>query len=267
MHFNFDFFSHQFLWALTFAAQVVLLAVLLGRDRARRYPWFTAGIVLAALQLMAGILLSGRIAMLPLQEIMLALADIDVIVGLMVLVELAQKAFTGATRSQWIANTVGLVIVAGGLLMLWGPWPAWTNLGLGTLLGDLRMMQLVAQKGSTLVDLLTVGLGLVVGLFGHRFKAGWRSYPQMIVIGLSAVAIAWLAVQQTWLILLRKAYFQSQEQLLSFSGKLVAADKIVYLAALVWWIVWLWLDEPGTATALPAEAEPEPEQKPEQTEL
>ena len=91
----------------------------------------------------------------------------------------------------------------------------------------------------------------------------------MIVIGLSAVAIAWLTVQQTWLILLRKAYFQSQEQLLSFSGKLVAADKIVYLAALVWWIVWLWLDEPGTTTALPAEVEPEPEpeQKPEQTEL
>jgi hypothetical protein len=58
MHFTADFFAHQFLWTLTFAAQLVLLATLLGRDRARRYPWFTASIALMALQLMAGVLLS-----------------------------------------------------------------------------------------------------------------------------------------------------------------------------------------------------------------
>ena len=41
MHFNFGFTTIQVLWTLTFAALLVLLVVLLGRDRARRYPWFT----------------------------------------------------------------------------------------------------------------------------------------------------------------------------------------------------------------------------------
>ena len=86
MHFHFDFAARQILWTLTFAAQLVLLVVLLGRDRARRYPWFTAGIVLSALQLMAEVLLVGRMAMLPLQEVLLTLADLSVIVGLLVVV-------------------------------------------------------------------------------------------------------------------------------------------------------------------------------------
>ena len=46
MHFNFDFSATQILWTLTFAALLVLLVVLLGRDRARRFPWFTASIVM-----------------------------------------------------------------------------------------------------------------------------------------------------------------------------------------------------------------------------
>ncbi len=80
MQLGFEFFLRQMaiveriLWTLTFAAQLVLLVVLLGRDRARRYPWFTAGIALSALQLMAEVLLTGRMAKLPLQEILFTLA-------------------------------------------------------------------------------------------------------------------------------------------------------------------------------------------------
>jgi hypothetical protein len=249
MHFNSDFFAHQFLWTLTFAAQLVLLMILLGRDRAQRYPWFTVSIVLSALQLMAGVLLSGRMAMIPLQETMLALADTAALVGLLVLVEVARRAFSGLQRSLWIVNTAGLAIVAGGVLVLWGPWPARGSLAVNTLMGKLRLMQLVAQKGDTLVDLLTVGLGLLVVLFGRRFKAAWRSHTQMIVIGLSIVAIAWLTIQQTWQTIIRTAHPQTQqayEQLLSLGNKLMNTNKIAYLVVLIWWIVWLWLDEPGT---------------------
>jgi len=35
---------------------------------------------------------------------------------------------------------------------------------------------------------------------------------------------------------------------LALGARLVNANKAVYVAVLVWWIVWLWLDEPGTKT-------------------
>jgi hypothetical protein len=34
--------------------------------------------------------------------------------------------------------------------------------------------------------------------------------------------------------------------MLSFGSNLMTANKAVSLAALIWWIVWLWRDEPGT---------------------
>jgi hypothetical protein len=254
MHFNFDFSSRQVLWTLTFAAQLVLLVVLLGRDRVRRYPWFTASIVLFALHLMTEVLLSGRMAMLPLQEIFLGMAALAAIVALLVVVEMARQAFAGAPRSLWIANTVGLLLVAGGILTVWGPWPVWKQMAMDTLLGKLRLMQLVEQKTDTMVALLTVGLGLLVVLFGRHFKAGWRSHTQMIVIGLWTVAIASLGIQESWRIIIRTMHPHTQQEyqhIIGLGSKLMNANDMVYIAVLVWWIVWLWLDEPGAAeTAL-----------------
>jgi hypothetical protein len=257
---NFEFPTRQVLWALTFASQLVLLIVLLGRDRARRYPWFTAGIALYALRLMAEILLVGRMAPLILQTVFLSLGDLAVVVGLLVVVEVARRAFTGAERSLWIANTIGLLVVAGGVLSVWGPWPVWAKISWGTILGKLQLMQLATQKGDTLVQLLMLGVGLLVVLFGRRFKAGWRSHTQMIAIGLLAVAVTWLGIQQTWQIIARTAHPQSQqeyEHLLNLGNGLMNTNKLVFIAAMIWWIVWLWRDEPGTAK-IPA-VEPEHE--------
>ena len=61
--------STRFLWTLTFAALLVLLVVLLGRDRARRFPWFTASMVLTALQLLASRMLYRRIPQITMSEI------------------------------------------------------------------------------------------------------------------------------------------------------------------------------------------------------
>jgi hypothetical protein len=258
MHFNFDFSAHQIIWTLTFAALMVLLVVLLGRDRARRYPWFTAGIVLFALQLMAEVLLTGRMANFPLQATLLTLADLATIVSLMVVVEMARRAFAGMRSLLWIVNSVGLLLVAGGVLCLkvWGPWPAMKELAWDSTLGKLHLMYLVEQKGDLLVALLTVGLGLLVVLFGRRFKAGWRSHTQMIVIGLSMVAIALLVLQGVVQSIVQTAQPHSRaeyERILDLLGKLVNANKVVYLIALVWWIVWLWLDEPGAVQEWPAQ--------------
>jgi hypothetical protein len=255
MHFSFAAITaHQILWTLTFAAQLVLLVVLLGRDRVRRYPWFTASIALFALRLLAEVLLAGRMAVLPLQEIFLSLADVAAIVGLLVVVEIARRAFVGIRPRPLILGLAATLAVAGVVLVKWGPWPEWAELADKSVLGVLHMMQLLAQKTNMLVDLLTVELGLLVVLFGRRFKAGWGSHTQKIAIGLSTVSMAWLAVQGTWQFLAQTVHPQTQqeyERIMDLGAKLVNANKVVYLAALVWWIVWLWLDEPGTAAAEP----------------
>lgn len=257
MHFSLaSITARQILWTLTFAAQLVLLVVLLGRDRVRRHPWFTASIAVFAVRLLAEVLLAGRMAILPLQEILLALADLAAIVGVLVVVEIARLAFKGARPRTVAVGTLSALVVAGVVLWKWGPWPEWKQLADNSLLGVLRLMQFLAQKTNTFIDLLTVELGLLVVLFGRRFQAGWRSHSQQIAIGLSTVSISWLAVQGTWQFLAQSVHPQTQqeyERIMNLGAKLVNANKVVYLAALVWWIVWLWLDEPGTALPEPAQ--------------
>jgi hypothetical protein len=255
MHLNFDFSARQILWTLTFAAQLVLLVVLLGRNRAQRFPWFTTGIVLFALRLMAEVLLSGRIAMVNLQEILLVMNDLVAIVGLLVLVEVARRGFAGAGHLTWINGSMALVVASGLLLLLWGPWPAWRSLAPDTLLGRLRLMQWAAQKVDAFGYLVAVGLGVLVVVFGSRFKAGWRSHAQMIVIGLSAVGIVWLTLQKVWQNISQTMHPHTQQEyqhVISLGSTLMRVNDITYLAALLWWIAWLWLDEPGAAGQIPA---------------
>lgn len=259
---NFAFSARQILWTLTFAAQLVLLVVLLGRDRMRRYPWFTASIVIFALRLLAEVLLAGRMPMLTLQEVFLSLADLAAIVSLLVVAEIAWQAFAPAPRLAWIIGVLAALAVAGGVLAVWGPWPALKDLSWNSKMGVLRLMQLAAQKGDTLVDLLTVELGLLVVLFGRRFKAGWRSHAQQIVIGLSTVAITLLTIQAVVQSIVRTVHPKTQyeyDHAVGLLGKLMNANQVVYVAALLWWIVWLWLDEPGTLKTPAADTAEEPE--------
>src|ERR1035438_2442816 len=255
MRFNFEFTTVQVLWTLTFAALLVLLVVLLGRDRARRFPWFTVSIVLVALQMLASRELSGRMAQFTLQAIFATLADAMALVGVLVLVELARRAFDGLERSLWIVNSVGLLAVAGVVAAVLGPWPAWKTLTADSHVAALRLMQLAAEKTDLLVILLTVGLGLLVVLFGRRYKAGWRSHALRLVIGLWTAALARL----TLMVVLGRmegalhrlamtATPESRaasERIVALSGKTINANSAVYLVVLVWWIACLWIDEPG----------------------
>jgi hypothetical protein len=116
-------------------------------------------------------------------------------------------------------------------------------------------MQLGAQKLDMLVDLLTVELGLLVVLLGRRFGAGWRSHTQRIVIGLATASSAQLAVQAIWQFVARSAAPHSQaeyDRILGLRDKFFNANGALYIAVVVWWIVCLWMDEPGNS----AHAEP-----------
>jgi hypothetical protein len=256
MHFSFPFTAVQILWTLTFAAQLVLLVVLMGRDRIARYPWFTTGIALFALRLLVEVLLVGRLPTFILQATFITLADLAAIVSLLVVIEIARRAFAGARRIVWINAAIAMAVVAGVVLAFWGQWPLRQVLTIYSPLALLRLMQFTEQKVDLLADLLAVELGLLVVLFGRQFKAGWRSHTQAIAIGLSTVAISWLAVQGIWLSITNHAHPTTRleyDRIIALSVKLVNANKIVYIAALIWWIVWLWFDEPGsTAAVVPA---------------
>ena len=285
MHFNLHFTAVETLWTLTFAAQVVLLVVLLGRDRAKRFPWFTLSIVLMALRLLASRLLYGRMAPIPMSVILITIADVLAIAGFLVVVEMARRAFAPVRRAVWLQGALAVLLVGAVALAAWGPWPAWKTLTAESQMAVLRLMQLGAQKLDMLVDLLTVELGLLVVLVGRRTGAGWRTHTQRIVIGLWTASSSQLAVEGIWQYIARTAAPHTQaeyEHVLGLRDKLFNANGAVYVAVLIWWIACLWADErtadsgeppvmtpqpvyadAATEEALtepPGEAEPEPEE-------
>jgi hypothetical protein len=257
MHFHFPFTTVEILWTLTFAAQLVLLVVLLGRDRMRRFPWFTAGIAILALRALTARVLFRRLSMVSFNSILLTLADLAFLVGLMVLVELARIAFRRAGRRAWIVSTVVILAVGGVVLWKWGAWPAWKSLTANPKLTSLVLMQLAAQKGQLLLGVLTVELGVAMVVFGRRFSAGWHTHTQRIVIGLSTAAMAELVISGIWEIIVRHVVPKSRDEyvrILGLRDKISNANSAVYLAVLIWWIACLWMNERGSASAdsLPA---------------
>ncbi len=255
MHFHYDFSAVQVIWTLTFAALLVLLVVLIGRERARRFPLFTLAIVLMALRMLMSHMLTGRLSPLASSTVFLTLADLASIVAILVLVEMAWRAFKGADRAAWLVGALVLLAVAGVVVWKWGQWPPAQTLFANSTLGHLLLMQLLAQKIDLAADILTIQLGLLVVLLGRCFEGGWRTHVQKIVIGLSTAALAQTTLRLIWQQVTIHATVHSQadyERIMSLQNRLYNANNVVYVAAVVWWIVWLWFDEQQGAKAVPA---------------
>ena len=234
---------------------LVLLVVLIGRDRARRFPWFTASIVLVALRLLTNRLLHERLPPLTMGAIAISLADAAAVVGLIVLVEMARRAFKNAGTGAWAGWTLGLLALGGVVVWKWGPWPQLKTIAFDTLIARLQFMQLIALKMGLLVGVLSVGLGFLVVAFGQRYGAGWRSHVQRIMIGLSTASIAQFGAQGIWEMIARHTTPHSRdeyEHVMALQGKLLNTNSAIYVIVLIWWIVCLWIDEPGGATSASA---------------
>jgi membrane protein required for beta-lactamase induction len=111
-------------------------------------------------------------------------------------------------------------------------------------------MQLVALKMGLLVGLLSAALGFLVVAFGRRYGAGWHSHVQRIMIGLSTASIAQFGAQGIWEMIARHTTPHSREEyehVMALQGKLLNTNSAIYVIVLIWWIVCLWIDEPGTA--------------------
>ena len=253
MHLNFHFTAAQVLWTLTFAALLVLLVVLLGRDRGRRFAWFTTSVVLAALNLLVSHLLYGRLPQLTMGAVLIILADAAAVITLLVLIEMARWAFVGANRIAWLIGVVALVTSSALVAAFWGPWPAWKTLTANSTIARLSDLQLFAQKLGLFNDVATLGLGLLVILLGRRYGAGRHSHTQQIVIGLSTASMSQIVIQIVWQAIAGHAVPHSMaeyDRVVGLREKLINANSAVYVAVLIWWIARLWVDEP-VPTQLP----------------
>lgn len=245
MHFHFPFTVLTVLWTLTFAAHLVLLVVLMGRDRIKRFPLFTASIALVAFRLLTSRLLFGRLPQMTMAGFFIVVADIGAFLSMLVVLEVARKAFCRVRRPVWVGSALAIMAVGAVVLRFWGAWPAFTTLRTAP---PLQFLQLVAQKGSLFVDVETIVVGVLIVAFGHRFGAGWRSHTQKLAIGLSTASIAQLSIQAIWETIARSATPHSMQEytrVLNLRDRLFNTNSAVYILVLVWWIVWLWKDEPG----------------------
>jgi hypothetical protein len=266
MKFHLPFSANEILWALTFAGYLVLLVVLMGRDRVKQFPWFTASSVLIAFRLLTAKMLYGRLAQIPMAELFIGLALLASLVNVGMLLELARKGFAGIKRSAWVAGALTLMVLGAIVLYYWGEWPAWQTLTAGGgLIANLQLLQFIALKASLLLDVETVLLGLVIVIFGRHFHAGWKTHIQRIMIGLSVVSLAQLAAEAIAQIIGRNAHPTTRaeaQHFIDLSDRIFYANSAVLILALIWWIWALWKNEPTQGelvTATPVLLPPEPE--------
>jgi hypothetical protein len=250
MHFNSHFTAEDILWTLTFAAMLVLLVVLLGRERVRRFPIFTSSIVLVGLNMLAEKLIANRFAPLISTEVFLVIADLGVIIALLLAIELARRAFSGASRPAWAAGGVVLLGAAAAVIAFWGQWPPAKMVFDPSTLGHLRLMQLIAQKGDLFNQVLAVELFALVVIAGRRFKTGWRSHAQQILVGISTNSTMLIVARLIWETMARNAprTQDGYNHMMDLQTHLMNASSMVELAVMIWWIVCLWIDEPGAAS-------------------
>ena len=131
------------------------------------------------------------------------------------------------------------------------PAPAGT-IAFDTTIARLQFLQLVAVKTGLLMHVLAILLGILVVAFGARYGAGWRSHVQRIMIGLSTASLSQLSAQGAFEIIVRHTTVDSRakyEHLMNLQGKLLNGNSAVYVLVLIWWIVCLWIDDPGTCAA------------------
>ena len=243
MHFHFPFSSQDVLWTLTFAAHLVLLVVLMGRDRVKTFPWFTANIVLVAFRLLTSKLLFGRIPQMTAATIFIIMACVGAFLSLMVVIEVGRRAFRGARRVYWLNGALGCIVAGAAVLAFWGAWPAWKTL---TSAPPLNLGQLLAQKGMLLGDVEDILVGLLIVLLGRRTGAGFGSKVQQVAIGLMTASISQLSIQLIWERIAKTAVAHTREEYLhviNLRDRLFDTNSAVYIAVLVWWIVCLWIEK------------------------
>jgi hypothetical protein len=252
MHLHLD----QVLWAALLSAHLILLIVLLGRDRIARFRWFTVAVALSAARLLVDHLLHGRLTTIAFYWQQYSLLLVASILGLIVLAELARRGFgSHATTLRlkpngWLGWSLVTVAIAAAAVGAIGPWPTWISITAEPELFRLRLVWIVALKLEIFAGFLAIQLAILLLLFGRRFGTTLRCHATQIALGLSTIAISQIAVQRIIETIVHAAHPNSREEYertLRLLTNLDHARLAIWLLVVFWWIVCLWIDEPGHA--------------------
>jgi hypothetical protein len=258
MHWNME----QVLWALVLAAHLLLLIVLMGRDRIRSFPWFTAVIVLSTVRLLADHLLAGKLTTIAFYWQSYSATALDVVLSIAVLLELSRRVFSSGKAGLLLKprGYIGwsFITVAIAAASVWG-WTVWTNWQMPKADHSqipLLAVYLIATKGQLFLAVLTIEVALLLRFFGGRFGFGWKSHVQQIALGLSTNCIASLAVQGITESIIRTLRHGSpanidRERITHLFSNLDNARFAIWFLVLLWWTIWLGRDESdGTAASM-----------------
>jgi hypothetical protein len=268
MHFNLE----QVLWALVLAGHLILLIVLLGRDRIARFPWFSAMIMVSAIRLIADHLLHDKLATASFYWQNYVGILVSAVITILALIEVGRQVYASGKAGRilkargWVGWSMVMLAIGLAIVWAWGrPWPTWAAMRAEPAEFPILLTAFTAVKLMLLVNLITVMAGLLMGIFGKRFGAGWKSHAQQVMLGLSTNAAAIVAVEAIQDIIRRNVHFtadMSREarnqivvRLTHLFSHLDNASKTLWLVVLLWWIYWLWRDEPGGTNPDPASVE------------
>lgn len=239
--------STQLIWSGGLLAHLLLLTVLIRQKRMVRFPFFTALIIFYVLRSLALFSLYQHIDRQHYLMLFWSLALGDLLLQIVVLSALLKKAFQRASFSQWKPALGGVVGILFATLLVYfaGPWPSLVTPGTSEV-SPLLVLPVLTNKGNLLVAILTLETILALILIAGRSGLGWRSHVQRIAHGLGFYALINMVVQISIQHLSLPSMQTSMEQIRSnmhtiqMLGYLRTAS---YFVSVVYWIVFLWIDE------------------------
>jgi hypothetical protein len=228
----------RIVWTATFANNLLLLMVLFVRRRAGSFPAFTSYVAFSVLRDAAEFLAFYHLAFATYRDIYYSLEVLDVGLQILVFYELAVHVFcpTGAWARDVRRAFLSLVAASAGVafLLSWIAQPP----------APLRVQTFILRAdffSSLLMCELFVGTVVLAATVGLP----WKTHVARIAQGLGAYSLFGLAIDigVTPLgITAHNAVFAA----------LMRAQKLVWLACQVYWIVTLWREAPAPRELPPA---------------
>jgi hypothetical protein len=215
------------LWAAGFVGHVALFAVLIYRHRWREMPVFTGYIAFQAALTPILYLIYRNGSHLWYGRVYWTSALLDFAFQIGIVVEIARIVLrpTGTwvqdARNQFLLSGAGAVLLAAALAWFVSPPAA-------------SLLDMWEVRGNLFTSLVICELFVLMSITANRLGLGWRSHVMALGQGLTAWALIAVLIDALHSYLGTEREFTTLEHV----------RMTVYVAALVFWMVQLWIDEP-----------------------